>query len=38
MANLANLDTSLVAYDTATLTPIRSYTTKGAFVAGVYPG
>ncbi|MEU7140579.1 hypothetical protein ABZ942_14100 [Nocardia sp. NPDC046473] len=38
MANLANLDTSLTTYDTATLQPIRSYTTKGAFVAGIYPG
>ncbi|QIS02182.1 hypothetical protein F5X71_07490 [Nocardia brasiliensis] len=37
MMNLANLDASLVAYDTATLQRLRSYTTKGAFVAGVYP-
>ncbi|MFG1795764.1 YncE family protein [Nocardia sp. NPDC049149] len=38
MANLANLDASLVAYDTTTLKPIRSYTTRGVFVAGAYPG
>lgn len=38
MMNLAGLDASLTAYDTETLRPLRSYTTKGAFVAGVYPG
>lgn len=37
MANLANLDTSLVAYDTTTMQRLRSYTTKGAYIAGVYP-
>ncbi|RDI68037.1 YncE family protein [Nocardia pseudobrasiliensis] len=38
MANLANLDTSVVAYDTTTFERTHSYTTRGAFVAGVYPG
>ncbi|MFI1918078.1 hypothetical protein [Nocardia sp. NPDC020380] len=38
MWNLADLDASVVAYDTSTLQPLRKYTTKGAFVAGVYPG
>lgn len=32
------LDTSLVAYDTHSATPVKSTTLKGALVAGVYPG
>ncbi|MFI5782508.1 hypothetical protein [Nocardia sp. NPDC051570] len=38
MANFADLDTSVTAYDTDTLQPLEKYTTRGAFVAGVYPG